>query len=201
MQIQLNENNIHADPIAQLGEWYRHVMYAGVADADAMSLCTIGETGRPSCRIVFMKDFSDEGISFFTNYNSRKAKEIQNNPNGALNFFWKEFWMQVRIEGKIFKLNSEMSDAYFMTRPRESRVGAWASPQSQVIKDRAELEAMVARKTEYFLDKEVLRPEWWGGYLLVPDYFEFFLGRDSRLHDRICYKHEDGYWKISRLAP
>lgn len=201
MQMQLDEKSVDANPIKQFGEWYRHVLYAQVADADAMSLCTVGSNGRPSCRIVFMKDFSDEGITFFTNYNSRKSEEMQANPFAALNFFWKEFWMQVRIEGKIRKLDAELSDAYFMTRPRESRIGAWTSPQSKIIASREELDAMLAKNIESYANKEVERPSWWGGYVLVPDYFEFFLGREGRLHDRVIYKRDGERWNIARLAP
>lgn len=201
MEIQLDDMNVKADPIAQFRDWYRHVMCAGVADYEAMSLCTVGEAGRPSCRMVFLKDFGDEGFTFFTNYNSRKSKDIQHNPFASLNFFWKEFWMQVRIEGKLEKLSDELSDAYFATRPRESQIGAWASPQSDLITNRQKLDALIEEKTKLFANKEVQRPEWWGGYLLVPDYMEFFLGRDNRLHDRICYQRVSGNWKPARLAP
>lgn len=200
MNIEWNESVANPDPVEQFRNWFRTVNEAGVADANAMNVCTVS-ANKPSCRIMLLKDFSPEGFSFFTNYTSRKADEIRENPNCCLNFFWKELGLQVRIEGQLQMLPAEKSDEYFMTRPRESRVGAWASPQSRELRGRKELEERLTEAEKSFAGKEVTRPSWWGGYLLVPEYYEFWVGRADRLHDRICYVKEQDNWKIKRLAP
>jgi pyridoxamine 5'-phosphate oxidase len=157
--------------------------------------------GRPSSRVLLLRNFDANGFVFYTNYNSRKAKDIEKNNNASLLFFWPELERQVRVEGKLVKQSAEESDRYFNSRPRESRLGAWTSPQSEIIADRSALDEELAVIIKKFEGKEVPRPEWWGGYTLQPDRIEFWQGRPSRLHDRVCYIKEKGQWKIVRLAP
>jgi pyridoxamine 5'-phosphate oxidase len=198
---ELHESAVDRNPFQQFGKWFSLMEQAGVTDVNAMTLATATHDGHPSCRVVLLKDFTAEGFSFYTNYGSRKAKEIADNPRACLNFFWKEYALQVRIEGALKKTDAQQSDNYFKTRPRGSQVGAWASPQSAVIDDRGKLEKLLAQATVDFEGKEVSRPEWWGGYILVPEYFEFWLGRADRLHDRITYTKKDNSWVMKRLAP
>jgi pyridoxamine 5'-phosphate oxidase len=201
MTTELNETTVDRDPFQQFRKWFSEMEKAGVSDVNAMTLATVAPGGRPSCRVVLLKDITEEGFSFYTNYNSRKAQEIENNPSACLNFFWKESGLQIRIEGRLKKTTAQNSDAYFMTRPRESRLGAWASPQSKTLDGRGQLNELLAKVETNFKDKEVVRPEWWGGYILVPDYFEFWLGRADRLHDRITYTKVNNDWQIQRIAP
>lgn len=200
-EVQLDEKTAERDPMKQFGKWFEYITSLGVTDANAMTLATVNRLGKPSLRVMLMKDYGARGITFYTNYTSRKAKDISESPFCSINFFWKEKWMQVRVEGRLEKISAEESDNYFVTRPLESRIGAWASAQSTFIADRAELDARFAKAAASFEGKEVTRPSWWGGYLLVPDYFEFWVGRAGRLHDRICYQQENNGWKISRLSP
>lgn len=167
-----------------------------------MTVCTVNALGRPSARTILLKEVTEKGFVFYTNYESRKAKEIEENPYISLLFFWHKLERQVRIEGRVEKYNAESSTQYFQSRPRGSQIGAWASPQSQVIPDRHWLERQVDRREIEFAGKKVLpRPPFWGGYICIPNYFEFWQGRESRLHDRINYKYEDGDWVIQRMAP
>ncbi|WP_353720068.1 pyridoxamine 5'-phosphate oxidase [Dyadobacter sp. 676] len=197
----LLESDLDPDPLKQFRLWFDDVLEAGITESNAMLLSTVSE-GRPAGRIVLLKDFDKRGFSFFTNYDSKKGREIEANPQVALTFFWKELERQVRIEGKIEKTSEEESDEYFAVRPRGSQIGAWASAQSEVIPDRTFLEEKTSELKARFEGRPVPRPPYWGGYRVVPDYIEFWQGRPSRLHDRLAYtKQSDGEWKVERLSP
>jgi pyridoxamine 5'-phosphate oxidase len=192
--------DVDEDPFVQFARWFDEAVAAGLPQANAMTLATVAADGRPSARIVLLKGVDDRGLSFFTNYQSRKARELDFEPRAALLFYWAELERQVRIEGAVEKTPESESDAYFATRPHGSQVGAWASPQSEVIADRAWLEARIA-ETEARFAAEVSRPPHWGGYRLSPTVFEFWQGRPSRLHDRIVYRRDGSRWSLARLAP
>jgi pyridoxamine 5'-phosphate oxidase len=197
----LLETDLDPDPLKQFRLWFEDVREAGITEANAMLLSTVFE-GRPSGRIVLLKDLDERGFSFFTNYDSKKGHEIAANPQVALTFFWKELERQVRIEGKIGKTSDAESSEYFAVRPRGSQIGAWASGQSEVIPDREFLEEKTKELEARFEGRQVPRPAHWGGYRVVADYVEFWQGRPSRLHDRLAYtKQPDGSWKIERLSP
>lgn len=202
-QASLDVSDVDANPFHQFGKWFQEAMQAELPEPNAMTLATATTAGRPSARIVLLKGFDEKGFVFFTNYESRKGQEMLENPQAALVFFWQGLERQVRIEGRIAKVQSEESTAYFQSRPKGSQIGAWASPQSRSIGSRAELEANVQALEEKYALAEVLpRPEHWGGYVVQPDLIEFWQGRPSRLHDRIQYvRQADGTWKIERLAP
>src|SRR5690606_14896312 len=181
--------------------WFAEAMKRGLPDPNAMTVATVGENGRPSTRIVLIKGFDRDGVVWYTNYNSRKGRELAANPFAALQFFWIELERVVRIEGRVEKVSEEESDAYFCSRPLAHRIGAWASGQSEEIADRG---VIVAKAAEYGLKFGLKppRPPHWGGYRLKPDYWEFWQGRASRLHDRFAYALKaDGSWARSRLAP
>jgi pyridoxamine 5'-phosphate oxidase len=198
----LDELHTNADPIVQFKKWFQEAMDAQIIEPYAMTISTVNSAHRPSSRIVLLRDVSEEGFSFFTNYLSRKGQDLAVNAFAAMNFFWPELERQVRIEGKIVPLEAGASDAYFASRPRGSQIGAWSSPQSEIIESRKVLEEAVENYTQQFEGKDVSRPPHWGGYCLIPDYIEFWQGRESRLHDRICYyQHSDNSWIRSRLAP
>jgi pyridoxamine 5'-phosphate oxidase len=197
----LDESMVDQNPVQQFEKWFRAAVDAQVNEPNAMIISTVSVQGRPSSRVVLLRNFSDQGFVFYTNYNSRKGNEIAGNPYVALLFFWPELERQVRIEGRLEVQTKKDSDAYFSSRPRDSRLGAWVSPQSQEISSREVLDEELANVTKRFEGQDVTRPGWWGGYLLIPDRFEFWQGRESRLHDRICYKLENNDWKITRLAP
>ena len=198
----LDELHAGPDPIFQFKKWFQEAMEAELLEPYAMTLSTVNKENRPSARVVLLRDLSTQGFTFFTNYLSRKGHDIAENPFAALNFFWPDLERQVRIEGKIVTLNNADSDAYFASRPRGSQLGAWSSPQSEVIASRELLEQNVEQFTQQFEGKEVVRPAHWGGYCLIPDYFEFWQGRESRLHDRICYTLDQNEgWDRCRLAP
>ncbi len=201
----LGENEVASDPLVQFDDWFRQALAAGVPEANSMTLATVGISGRPGARIVLLKDYSFEseprGLVWFTNYESRKGQDLAVHPHASLLFFWPVQERQIRIEGIVSRVSAEESDQYFATRPRDSQIGAWASPQSEVLRSRDELTAREAEFAGRFKD-EVPRPPHWGGYRLVPDYLEFWQGRASRLHDRISYRLEgDASWQIRRLAP
>lgn len=179
--------------------WFEQVIKAKVLDANAMVLSTSYQN-QPSSRVVLLRGFDDNGLVFYTNYNSSKGRAIEKNPKVALNFFWAELNKQIRIEGTVQKISPEKSDEYFMSRPKESRLAAWASDQSSIIESRASIEKAFDELKKQFKD-EVHRPKHWGGYLVIPHYFEFWQGKPNRLHDRIAYQLEKGNWKIVRLAP
>lgn len=198
----LDEANTSADPITQFEIWFDEAMHSDLPEPHAMTLATVSEKGRPSARVVLLRNVQGGVFSFYSNYLSRKGKQLDLNPFASLSFFWPELERQIRIEGKIVRLDADTSSAYFASRPRGSQIGAWASPQSEVIPNREFLEERVAQFTAQFEGKAVDRPEHWGGFGLQADYLEFWQGRESRLHDRIVYQlNHDGSWTRSRLAP
>ncbi|MBV2225359.1 MAG: pyridoxamine 5'-phosphate oxidase [Sphingobacterium mizutaii] len=198
----LSESDVQKNPIEQFQKWFGEAMSSQVTEPTAMVVSTVSENGYPSSRVVLLKDIKTEGLSFFTNYNSRKGQEIIQNPHVSALFFWPELQRQVRFEAEVEKLPKADSDEYFSIRPRGSQIGAIASPQSAIIPDRETLEKRVAEvEKEMENITEVPRPEFWGGFLLKPVRVEFWQGRGSRLHDRIVYIKDDGNWTINRLAP
>lgn len=198
----LSESDVQKNPIQQFQKWFDEAMSSQVTEPTAMVVSTVSENGYPSSRVVLLKDIKAEGLSFFTNYNSRKGQEIILNPHVSALFFWPELQRQVRFEAEVEKLPKADSDEYFSIRPRGSQIGAIASPQSAIIPDRETLEKRVAEvEKEMENITEVPRPEFWGGFLLKPVRVEFWQGRGSRLHDRIVYIKDNGNWTINRLAP
>jgi pyridoxamine 5'-phosphate oxidase len=197
----LGRHSIGDDPIAQFKSWFDEAVRVEQPDPEAMTLSTIAGDGRVSARIVLLRSFDHRGFVFFTNYESRKARELTANSQAALTFYWFALNRQVRIDGRAEKLTRQESDDYFQTRPRGSQIGAWASPQSEEVADRAALDRMVAEIEERFRDQPIPCPPFWGGFRLKPEMIEFWQGRESRLHDRMLYTLRDGTWGISRLAP
>ncbi len=197
---ELDEAASHADPLQQFDQWLNEAIAAQVPEPNAMTLATVGSDLRPSTRIVLVKGYDARGLVFYTNYESRKGQELAGNPYAALQFHWVELERVVRIEGVVEKTSAAESDAYFDSRPLDSRIGAWASPQSQVISGRGVLVANAAKYGAQFLLKPP-RPPHWGGYRLVPAAWQFWQGRRSRLHDRLQYRQEGGGWLRERLAP
>ena len=196
----LERSDLDPDPIRQFATWFRPVL-AREVDATAMTLATADKDGRPSARTVLLKDFDDRGFVFYTNYDSPKGRALAENPRAALVFHWPDLERQVCLSGSVARVSDEESDAYFLTRPRESQLGAWASPQSSVIGTREELDQRVAEVERRFAGREVPRPPYWGGFRLAPEVVEFWQGRRSRLHDRFRYRKVDANWVIERLAP
>lgn len=197
---ELDETASDADPMRQFELWLQQALQAQLPEPNAMTLATVGHNGRPSTRIVLIKGFDARGIVWYTNYMSRKGRELAANPFAALQFHWVELERVVRIEGQVEKVSEEESDTYFRSRPLDSRIGAWASPQSEVIASRAVLVGNAAKvSAQYLLNPP--RPPHWGGYRLVPDAWEFWQGRKSRLHDRLHYRLHEGTWLRERLAP
>jgi pyridoxamine 5'-phosphate oxidase len=200
-QAALDESHVLADPLAQFQKWFDEAVAAKALEANAMTLATVGEGGRPSTRVVLLKGLDARGLVWYTNYDSRKGKELAANEWGALQFFWPELERVVRVEGRVEKISEAESDAYYRTRPLGSRIGAWASPQSEVIASREVLEATWA-ENQARQGQDPVRPKHWGGYRLTPAYWEFWQGRTSRLHDRLCFeRQDDGTWALTRLAP
>jgi pyridoxamine 5'-phosphate oxidase len=196
-----NRDDIDRDPIKQFKIWYDAAVAAGIPETDAVTLATADRDGRPSARIVLLKSFDDRGFVFYTNYNSRKARELDENPRASLVAYWAPVKRQVRIEGKVEKISDSESEEYFRTRPLGSRLGAWASNQSEAVAGREVLEQRYAELSERFAE-DVPRPPHWGGFRIRPDAIEFWQGRDNRLHDRLRYcRQEDGSWQIERLSP
>jgi pyridoxamine 5'-phosphate oxidase len=199
----LNETDVDANPVTQFQRWLAEAVKAEVLEPTAMTLATVGDGGHPAARIVLLKGVDAGGFLFFTNYGSRKGGELAAQPFAALLFHWVDLERQVRIEGVVSKASAAESDAYFASRPRLARIGAWASPQSDPIPDRAWLEREFASTQDRFAahPDSIPRPPHWGGYRLLPSMVEFWQGRQSRLHDRIRYRREDAHWRIERLAP
>jgi len=199
----LDRQDIPQDPMDLFRQWWHQAIEAEIEEANAMTLATVDQAGQPSARIVLLKGLHQDGFEFFTNYQSPKAKDMEVNRHVALLFFWKEMERQVRIEGLVEKVSKERSEQYFQSRPRGSQVGAWSSPQSQVITDRLVIENNLKDTEEKYADLDPLPlPDHWGGYLVRPVYFEFWQGRPDRLHDRFRYsQHPGGPWAVDRLAP
>jgi pyridoxamine 5'-phosphate oxidase len=200
-QVLLEENSA-ADPFMQFETWWQQAIETKIIEPNAMTLATASADGIPSARIVLLKGFDRNGFVFFTNYNSYKGLQLTENPKACLVFFWKELERQVRVTGLAVPVSAEESDVYFNARPEGSRIGAWASPQSQVIEDRAWLDGVYKKLTQEMQGNEIKRPPYWGGYRVMPVVVEFWQGRPSRLHDRLQYTMEaGGNWKRERLAP
>jgi pyridoxamine 5'-phosphate oxidase len=196
-----NESQIAGDPIIQFKKWFDEAVRSEQPDAEAMTLSTATPDGHAAARIVLLKGCDERGFVFFTNYESRKSREMMSNPHVALTFYWHALHRQVRIEGMVEKVAPEESEEYFQTRPRGSQIGAWASPQSEEIGDREELERRVDGIEARFKNHPINCPPFWGGFRVKPERIEFWQGRESRLHDRILYTLRDNEWRISRLAP
>ena len=198
-----DERNCRTNPIVQFEDWLKQAQTADCKEPNAMTLATAAVDGRPSARVVLLKEVSDAGFVFFTNYGSRKAQELKTNPFCALTFYWGDMERQVRVEGRAERISRERSDAYFRTRPKGSKLGAWASHQSEVLPSRQPLEERLADlQTKYAHIEDVPTPEFWGGYCVVPDSVEFWQGRANRLHDRIRYRRlGESSWFIERLSP
>lgn len=198
---KLDEKDVNKDPIHQFEKWFKEAVDAKVNEPHAMTLCTATLEGKPSARIVLLRNFNETSFVFYTNYTSRKGEEIAENPSAALLFFWPELERQVRIEGTLKKQTVEESDLYFNTRPRSSKLGAWTSAQSKIIANREILDKEYEKFSKLYPGESVPRPPHWGGYVLKPESVEFWQGRPSRLHDRILYLLKENSWKIQRLAP
>ena len=196
----MNEEGLATDPLAQLLAWLDEARES-VPQADAMTLATADASGRPSARIVLLRGIDERGLAFFTNLTSRKADELRQNPRAAVVLHWWELGRQVRVEGAVVEVSDEESSAYWKRRPRASQIAGWASPQSQSLADRSDLDSRVAEVEERFDGGEVLLPPFWGGYRLVPDSIEFWTHQDNRLHDRIRFIRSGAAWSQERLAP
>jgi pyridoxamine 5'-phosphate oxidase len=197
----LDKGDVDPDPIVQFYEWFEKVIEADLHEPNAMILATATGEGRPSARTVLLKGYDEQGFIFYTNYEGRKARELEANPTCALLFYWGELERQVRIEGRASRLSTEVSDAYFLSRPRGSRLGAWASEQSRPVEDRSVLEERVKALEAEYEGREIPRPPFWGGYRVEPEVIEFWQGRENRLHDRLVYRRSEGEWTIERLQP
>lgn len=198
----IDEKTVDPDPLKLFQRWLDEAKGAGIHLAEAMTLATSTAEGKPSARLVLLKQADERGFVFYTNYNSPKARELDSNQQAALVFYWPQLERQVRVEGKVERTSADESDAYFKTRPRESQIGALASPQSEVIPSREALQQRADELEQLYEGREVDRPAYWGGYRLQPEGIEFWKGRPGRLHDRILYERQaDGSWSISRLAP
>ncbi len=197
-----NESDLVDSPFEQFERWFREAEKCEVEEPNAMCLATADTKGLPSTRVVLLKDFSEKGLTFYTNYESLKAKQLDANPQAAANFLWLPLQRQVNVTGRVERISKAESLKYFLSRPFGSQLGAWASPQSKVITSRSILEAKLDQMKRKFADGKVPLPDHWGGYRIVPDSFEFWQGRDSRLHDRFIYRRKElGQWAVERLAP
>ena len=197
----LSEDDLNPDPIVQFHDWFEMAVGADLHEPNAMIVATATTDGRTSARTVLLKGYDERGFVFYTNYEGRKARELEANPMCALLFYWGELERQVRIEGRASRLLAEESDAYFLSRPRGSRIGAWASQQSRSVEDRSVLEERVRALEREYEGREIPRPPFWGGYRVEPEVIEFWQGRENRLHDRLVYRRDGEGWKIERLQP
>ncbi len=197
---ELSERIVAASPFDQFNRWYAEAQAANVIERDTMTLATVSPEGQPSARAVLLKAFDERGATFYTNFQSRKGQELAHNPKAALLFYWARLDRQVRIEGQVERISDAEADAYYRSRPLGSRIGAWASPQSQPLADRNELDQLEAEARQQLGDNPP-RPPFWGGYRVVPQRFEFWQGRPSRLHDRLLYERVPHGWQLKRLAP
>lgn len=198
----LSETDLEPNPYLQFNKWWDEAIQTEIEEVNAMTLATATRAGIPSARVVLLKEYSEKGFVFFSNYESDKGHELAQNPNACLVFYWKELERQVRISGNVEKISADESDAYFLSRPTDSQVGAWASPQSRVIASRSIIEEKVLELKKEFSVTGISRPPHWGGYIVKPVFVEFWQGRPSRLHDRLKYSLQDnGEWKTERLAP
>lgn len=197
----LRESDIHQDPVEQFRRWFEEARAADLHEPNAVTVATATADGKPSARTVLLKGFDERGFVFYTNYEGGKARDLRENPRAALLFYWGELERQVRIEGRVRRIPTEESDAYFASRPRGSQLGAWASEQSRPVVDRDALEERLREVERRFGEGEVPRPPFWGGYRVEPESFEFWQGRENRLHDRLVYRRENGGWSIGRLQP
>ena len=198
----LLKKDVQMNPLQQFRKWFHEAINSEILEPNAMTLATINSEGKPVARIVLLKNLDEQGFIFFTNYQSQKGQNLSDNPWASLVFWWGELERQVRVEGKVAKISESESDQYFYSRPIGSQLGAWASPQSQVIPNRQFLENRLQEFTQQYENKTVPRPENWGGYRVIPNTIEFWQGRQNRLHDRLCYRlNEEQQWQIDRLAP
>ena len=198
----LDETLVNKDPVLQFAAWFKEAVEAKIPDPNAMVISTVSLEGKPTSRVVLLRNFNEKGFTFYTNYNSKKGKDISANPNVCLNFFWPQLERQLRVDGTAVMQTAAESDLYFNSRPKESKLGAWASPQSEKVSSRKEIDEKLAEITAKFNEKEISRPPFWGGYTIKPTSVEFWQGRPNRLHDRILYTLlNDDSWKIERLAP
>lgn len=198
---ELSRSSVDGDPIVQFTKWMSEALDSAVIEPTAMTVSTVNSSGVPSSRVVLLKGFDEKGFVFFTNYESRKASDIAENANVSLHFYWPDLERQIIINGTASKTSREESETYFAKRPRESRIGAWASKQSSVLAGREELEKRVSEIREKFEDGQIPCPPFWGGFRIKPSRIEFWQGRKSRLHDRIVYEWGDDKWNILRLSP
>ncbi len=201
-KLQLDETIMEKNPFLQFEKWMSEVIAGNVIEPNAMTISTVDANGKPSSRIVLLRGLTEKGFVFFTNYESKKATDLSLNPFVALNFFWPALERQVRVEGKVSKISYEESLAYFQSRPKESQISAWASPQSNKIENREVLEEKVKALEKQYSEEALLpKPDFWGGYLITPSYFEFWQGRANRLHDRLVFEFLENNWTIKRIAP